>query len=188
MSWQLPRSPSRLEGDCEELPRRHFALLPLMTQPGWASTVAGPAQCQRTTCDYGYAKSKGETEGIYSNVSKHWVDLCAYSFDDSRSPDGNNNPIPPPKRANNILSVNNCLISCTLPAPIAARIVISLYLLVSRANKRLATFAQATSRTKITDPKTSHNVRRAFPTVSSVRETTFAPRPLFVVGCSRSRR
>ena len=84
------------------------------------------------------------------------------------------NPTPPPSTARIKLSVRSCCMSRRRPAPIAARIVISLYLAVARANNRLATFAHATSRTKTTAPKMSHNVRFSPPTVSSVIEITVA--------------
>ena len=48
-----------------------------------------------------------------------------------------NSPSAPPQIASSKLSVNNCLTSRPLPAPMAARIVISLCLAVDRASKQI---------------------------------------------------
>ena len=76
-------------------------------------------------------------------------------------------PKSPPARAINKLSVSKCRIICQRLAPNAARITISFWRTIARANNKLATFAQAINNTAATMPSRSHNSGRVLPTINS---------------------
>ena len=78
-----------------------------------------------------------------------------------------NNPHEPPINARKVLSVSNCRISRQRLAPSAARVAISRCLVDARARRRLATVAQAISRTKPTAPNRTSNAGRTLPTMVS---------------------
>src|SRR5437773_6800411 len=61
------------------------------------------------------------------------------------------------------------------PAPIAARMAISRRLPTARANRRLATFAHAISRTKLTAPTRTSNAERTLLTRASRIGSTLKP-------------
>ncbi len=66
------------------------------------------------------------------------------------------NPAAPAKKASNRLSVINCRTIRPRPAPTAARIAISRVRAVAFASNRVATLAQAISRTKLTAPSSRY--------------------------------
>jgi hypothetical protein len=95
----------------------------------------------------------------------------------------NARPAAPPGSASTTLSVRSSRARCRLLAPRAARTAISLARPMPRASNRLATFAQAISRTKATTPPRTSEVDRTSPLTSALRSGSMVtPHPLLVSG------
>ena len=84
-------------------------------------------------------------------------------------------PSTPPSAASNVLSTSNCRAMRIPPAPSAARIAISRPRPAARISIRLATLAQAISRTTPTAPSNTSSGVRTSPTTCSRRSTTVIP-------------
>ena len=96
-------------------------------------------------------------------------------------------PSAPPSNESNMLSVNNCLINRTRPAPSAVRMAISFCREDARANSSVATLAQATSSTKLTAASNTSSAGRTLSVICSSSGTSVTPIPLLMVGCSSAR-
>ena len=76
-------------------------------------------------------------------------------------------PSAAPAKESSTLSVSSCRTMRPRLAPIAARMAISRRRPMARANSRLATLAQAISRTKLTAPASTSRDERTLPTMAS---------------------
>ena len=92
----------------------------------------------------------------------------------------------PPVIASSTLSVSNWRTRRARPAPSAVRIAISFCRAADLANSKLATFAQAISRTNATAPSNTSSAGRVPATTSSYSENTFAPCPVLTGYCCSS--
>ncbi len=97
-------------------------------------------------------------------------------------------PSPPPRRESRTLSVMSWRMMRRRVAPSATRSANSRRRATERAKSRLATLAEATSRTKPTAPSSMKSAGRMLPKTSSSRDETLAPRSAFVSGCCSARR
>ncbi len=98
-------------------------------------------------------------------------------------------PSAPPSSARSMLSRSSSPASRVREAPSAERIVTSRRRPAARASMRLATLAQATSRTRPTAPMKTSNAGRISPIICSRSATTSAPQLAFDSGyCASSRR
>src|SRR5256885_4526411 len=102
-----------------------------------------------------------------------------------------NKPKPPPARESSTLSVSNWRATRSRPAPSATRTAISGCRAAARASRRLATFAQAMSRTNATAPSNTSNAPFTSPTNCSCRpirvKTPSPPSPspsVLLAGCA----
>ena len=91
-------------------------------------------------------------------------------------------PSRPPASASRVVSAKSCRTMRARLAPRAARTAISLRRPSVRASTRLATFAQAISRTHPTAPSSTSSAGRTSPTRSSCSGMTAAPQPLSSAG------
>ena len=83
-----------------------------------------------------------------------------------------------PARPSRKLSVSNWRKICPRPAPRAARIPISRCRASARTRRRLATLAQAISRTKLTAPRSTEESGADFADDLLFQRATRAPQPL----------
>ena len=105
---------------------------------------------------------------------------------EARSPnDQASRPTPPPAAPSSRLSVISCRISRPRAAPSAARIASSRMRPDARASRRLATFAQAMSRTTPTAPSRMRSAWRTSPTIFSCSGWMAMPRPPLLSGKRR---
>ena len=81
------------------------------------------------------------------------------------------NPNTPPVTLNAIHSTSNCRTNRQRLAPSAVRTAISVCRPAARANRRLATFAHAITKTHPTAPNNTHKARRTRPVRCSCSET-----------------
>ena len=91
-------------------------------------------------------------------------------------------PKTPPARDSMTLSVRSCRRRRARPAPNEARIAISFCRAAARDSSRLATLAQAMSRTKATAPRRISRAVRTSPTISSWSGMRVIPMPVFASG------
>ncbi len=97
-------------------------------------------------------------------------------------------PSAPPATDNTIVSAKRCRTMAPRPAPNAVLMAISFRRDKVLASTRLATLAQAISRTKTTAPNNTSSAGRMSPTNCSRNGTTVAPHPLSSSGYCCSRR
>ncbi len=75
-----------------------------------------------------------------------------------------------------MLSVSNCRERRCHPAPNAVRMATSFSRAAARVSRRLATLAQAITKTSATDPSSTSSARRTSPTTCSCNPTTCMPK------------
>ena len=97
-------------------------------------------------------------------VASRGVSAGRIAFSHARPFTASSIPNAPPHPAKIALSVKTCRQILQRPAPRAARTAISFCRVVARASSRLATFAQAMSRTRLMAPSRRSNFVLAPPT------------------------
>ena len=132
-------------------------------------TIAAPAANARTWMSTVTADSRGIDDGPSSTSAR-------------TSRTARPAPAIVPSTPKTRLSISSCAISWRRLAPSAARTDNSRPRAWARASKRLATFAQAMSRTSVTAPNSAHRVGRLSRTMRSCREIAIS---VDVLLCSR---